>query len=51
MCNNSGRFQKMSCLVYNVVATRLSGESMTTDGNTSVNYYVQKFIYEVLNNC
>lgn len=35
--------------MYLVIATRLSGESSTSIGNTAINKYVQEFIYEVMN--
>jgi len=38
----------MGFLRYCVVGTRLSGESMTSDGNTYINYIVQKFVFEEL---
>lgn len=48
MGNNNGVFQGNSNIRYNVVATRLSGESMTSIGNTIINYYVQRYIYQGL---
>lgn len=45
MGNNNGVFQSMSGIRYNVCATRLSGESMTSGGNTIVNKIVQQYVY------
>lgn len=49
MSNNNGVFQSIAGLRYTVLGTRMSGESSTSLGNTLVNYYVQKFIFNKLN--
>lgn len=49
MCQNNGRFQGMNHIKYTVFSTRLSGESLTSIGNTIINFYVQKYIFHKLN--